>query len=153
GLECQQVTHEVRRVAEVLRRVGREYSFPFGDFSTISTNILVHQSLALAQDSRTVIEGTGADGAFGVGVAYPIWRRVYEVPSLLRRPADAAYSLLKLWRRHSDLERLARASRNSRRMPLGHAFVAENALEGIGYHIPEAIRAELERAIRCSMEV
>src|SRR6184192_13346 len=77
GLECHQVRHELREVAQVLERVDRDYSFPFGDLSTIPTNILVHGSLSLADESRTVIEGTGADGAFGFGVEYRKWQRLY----------------------------------------------------------------------------
>ena len=152
GLECHQVHHDLRKVSDVLQRIGKDYSFPFGDFSTVPTNVLVHESLEWAQRSFVVIEGTGADGAFGAGLKYPKWQRVYRVPAFLRKRADAAYSLFKLWQRNSRLERLGRVARKSMRMPLGQAMVAENALEGIAYSIPQQSSADLEEAIRVNFE-
>ncbi len=153
GLECHQVKHDLRNVSNMLQRIGKDYSFPFGDFSTVPTNILVHESLEWARQSFVVIEGTGADGAFGVGMKYPNWQKVYAIPTLLRQQADAAYSLLKLWKRDSTLEHIGRVARKSMHMPMGQAMVAENALEGIAYNIPYDIRADIEQAIRANFEV
>lgn len=153
GFECHQIRHDAQKVGDMLERVGRDYSLPFGDLSAIPTNLLVHESLPLARESRTVIEGTGADGAFGVGTAYRKWQRAYSIPRPLRRWAEAAYRGLQLWKRHSRLEAAGRLLSRSARLPLGHAALAQNALERIAYTIPDDVQAQLEQAIATSVEV
>lgn len=148
GLECHQIRHDVRKVGDVLERVGTDYSFPFGDISAIPTNILVHEALPFAGESRTVLEGTGADGAFGLGAEYGRWQRAYGIPRPLRRWADAAYRGLQLWKYNSLLERAGRLLSRSARLPVGHAFVAQNAFEDIAYATPQNVQAELERAVQ-----
>ena len=153
GLECHQVRHELREVAQVLERVDRDYSFPFGDLSTIPTNILVHGSLPLADESRTVIEGTGADGAFGFGVEYRKWQRLYAIPRPLRRWAETTYRALRLWRYDSGVERAGRLLSRSAQLSLGQAVVAQNALERVAYTTPDDIQAQLRQAIHANFEV
>jgi len=153
GLKYHQVTHDTGKVSELLNRLGRDYSFPFGDFSTIPTNILVQESLVPGDDPLTVMEGTGADGAFGLAAAYSRWKWIYAVPCPMRRMTDSAYGGLNLWKRNTRTERLARFVRKSVHMSLGHAVVAQNALEGIAYSTPDYIRADLEQAIRTKLEV
>lgn len=153
GLKYHQVTHDTRKVSEMLNRLGRDYSFPFGDFSTIPTNILVQESLAPGEASLTVMEGTGADGAFGLAATYSRWKRIYAVPDQMRRMADSAYRGLNLWKRNSKAERLARFVSKSVHMSLAHAVVAQNALDGIAYLTPDYIRTDLDRAILTRLEV
>jgi asparagine synthase (glutamine-hydrolysing) len=154
GFECHQIRHDALRVGDMLDRVGRDYSFPFGDLSAIPTNLLVHESLPLAGESRTVIEGTGADGTFGLSATYrEKWERAYHVPLPLRRGAEAAYRGLRLWKYRSRLEAACRLLSRSARLPLGHAVLAQNALQGIAYTTPDDVQAELEWAIRTSVEV
>src|SRR5213592_4862351 len=98
--------------------------------------------------SRTVREGTGADGAFGLGAEYGRWQRAYGIPRPLRRWADAAYRGLQLWKYNSLLERAGRLLSRSARLPVGHAFVAQNAFEDIAYTTPQNVQAELERAVQ-----
>lgn len=153
GFACHQIRHDLRKVGDVLGRVGKDYAFPFADISTIPTNILVHEALPLAGDSRMVIEGTGADGAHGLGTEYGKWQRVYAIPQPLRRVVGAAYRGLRLWKRNSLPERVGRLLSRSAQLPLGHAFVAQNAFEHIAYVTPPAVQAELEQAVRASIEV
>ncbi len=154
GFECHQIHHEARSVGAMLERLGRDYSFPFGDRSAIPTNLLVHASLPLARESRTVIEGTGADGTFGLSTTYRRkWERAYRIPRPLRRWVEAAYRGLRLWKYRSRLEAACRLLAKSARLPLGHALVAQNALQGVAYTIPQDVERELEWAIRTSVEV
>ena len=153
GLECHQVHHDVRTAGDVLARVGRDYSVPFGDLSAFPTNILVHEALALTGESRTVIDGTGADGAFGLGGRYRKWQLVYGVPRPLRRWVEAEYRGLQLWKYQSSLERAGRLLSRSARLPLFHAAVAQNALERIAYTIPDDVQAALEQAVQTGVEV
>jgi asparagine synthetase B (glutamine-hydrolysing) len=153
GLECQCIPHDDRIVPAVLDRIGRDYSFPFCDFSTIPTNVLVHASLSSAASSHTVVEGTGADGAFGIAVSYPQWNRVYASPASIRKLAGGAYRWSRLWKHKSMLERFARFLRKSTSLPLAHAVMAQNALDGIAYFTPAEIRASLRDAISNNLEV
>lgn len=148
GMNYHQVKHDPGKVGDVLGRIAEDYSFPFGDCSTVPTNILVHDSLRWTRQAGVVIEGTGADGAFGIGEKYADWSRVYALPTLLRHPANPAYRWLELWKGDSALERLGRVARKSVDMPLGAAVVAENALAGIAYTIPDEIRLGLHEAIK-----
>lgn len=152
GLQCHQIRHDPRKVGDLLARVGTDYSFPFGDLSTIPTNLLVHEALPLAGESRTVLEGTGADGAYGLGTQYRNWQRVYGVPRQLRRWADATYRGLRLWRYNSRLEQAGRILSKSAQLPLGHALVARNALQHVAYTTPDEVQAELEQVVRTSIE-
>src|SRR6267154_1904585 len=144
GLECHQVHHDVRTAGDVLARVGRDYSAPFGDLSVFPTNVLVHEARALAGESRTVVDGSGADGAFDLGGEYRKWQRVYGIPRPLRRWVDAAYRWLQLWKYRSPLEGAGRLLSKSARLPLSHAAAAQNALERIAYTIPDDVRTALE---------
>lgn len=143
GFTCERVSYEPRQAVDVLERAGRDYSFPFGDISTIPTNLLVHASLPSAGAAATVIEGTGADGAFGLGALYEKWHRAYRIPQALRRQVGKLYDALGLWRADSRVERLARFVRKSAELPLPHSVLAQNALQGIAYDAPAASRADL----------
>jgi asparagine synthetase B (glutamine-hydrolysing) len=137
----------------MLNRLGKDYSVPFGDFSTVPMNILVHESMRENERASTVIEGTGADGAFGLAAAYADKRRIYSVPSSLRRLVRSAYRVLRLWKYSSKAERIAGFVSKSVDMSLGQAVVAPNPLESIAYSTPSFVRAELDEAIMTNLQV
>jgi len=147
GFKCELVHQVEGQAVDVLHRAGREYSFPFGDISTIPTNVLVHGSLALASAAATVVEGTGADGAYGLATSFPKWRRAYVVPRLIRKQIARAYGAFELWGLDSRVERASRFVRNSTRLPLSFAVIAQNALEGIAYDAPPQGQASLAQAV------
>ena len=139
-LACERVGHDERRVSDVLGRLARDYAFPFGDISALPTNLLVHAALSGGGgNSRppAAVEGTGADGAFGLAADYRRYRRVFDMPELLRSAGDAAYRWLHLWKRNTRLERALRFVRKSTRLDLGPAIIAQNALDGIAFRVPE----------------
>jgi asparagine synthetase B (glutamine-hydrolysing) len=144
GMTCTRVMHDPSKVADVLGRVGSDYAFPFGDLSTIPTNILAHESGAIAERASTMIEGTGADGGFGLACRYPAWTRVYSIPAAVRRSIATAYRCAGLWKNTSDLGRVAGFVTRSARLCLGPAVIAQNALDGIAYRTPPAIASELQ---------
>ena len=153
GLECHQVHHDVRTAGDVLARVAKDYSVPFGDLSVFPTNVLVHEARALAGESRTVVDGMGADGAFDMWRLNRKWQLVYRVPRPVRRWVDAAYRGLQLWKYRSRLEGAARLLSKSTRMSRLHAAVAQNALERIAYTIPDDVEVALEQAVETGVEV
>lgn len=147
GFQCELIPQVPGEAASVLDRAGRDYSFPFGDISTIPTNMLVHGSLAWTGQARTVVEGTGADGAFGLAASYPKWRRAYAVPGLIRRQIARAYDWLDLWKYDSRAERASRILRKSAGLPLPLALISQNALEGIAYDAQRHLQARLAQAV------
>jgi asparagine synthetase B (glutamine-hydrolysing) len=134
-LACERVTHEAGQMTHVLDRLAEDYAFPFGDLSTLPTNLLVHAALKGIQPSA-VIEGTGADGAFGMSASYRRWSSVFAMPAPLRLAGGAAYDWLRLWRYNSYLERALRFVRKSTRLGIHPAVLAQHSLDGIAFHVP-----------------
>jgi asparagine synthase (glutamine-hydrolysing) len=98
-----------------------------------------------------VLEGTGADGAFGAWTPYS---RVAHLPTPARRTLAAGYGWLGLWQQPTELERVARLARGSVQMPAAHALVlAQNVLDQIAYRMPAATRQEIEAALGEHVEV
>jgi asparagine synthase (glutamine-hydrolysing) len=147
GLRMLRVEHDVREARSVLEHIGEDYSYPFGDFSILPTNMLVHRSLDRLGHLAAAVDGTGADGAFGVGALYPKWRSVYAVPALARRMFGEAYRRHGLWRVRNRLEWCGWMARRSAWMSLGQAFLCQNTLDGIAYDVPAAVRGEIDLAI------
>lgn len=152
GFECEVARPSDDATSAMLERMGREYAYPFGDLSTVPTNHLVHAALGGADDVPVVVEGTGADGAFGLAIKYPWWRRVYGLPPGVRRAVAAAYTGIAAWQRDSVAERFARFVRKSVLMPLGQAVVAQNGLDGIVYTMPPQVRETLADAVRDTID-
>ena len=153
GLPCEVVYHDPSGVAQVLERLAQDYSFPFADLSTIPMSALVHASTTSGPDFPAAVEGTGADGAFGLGDKYPRWRRTYALPGFIRRQVDGVYVTLRLWEHPSQAERAARFLRKSGQMPLGYAVVAQNSLDGIVYDVSPEARTTVAHAVRGGIEV
>ncbi|KKL72976.1 hypothetical protein LCGC14_2079540, partial [marine sediment metagenome] len=150
----EQILYEPSDVESVLQRLGKDYSFPFGDDSVIPTNLLVHGALRHVDSPPCVIEGTGADGGFAMGLKYDPWRRVYSLPLWCRRAIGGGYKRLGLWRSDFFVARLGRVIRRSGQMPLQHAAItAQNALNGIAYDMPREIHDELEETFRAHVGV
>ena len=143
GLRCERVSYEPGQAVGVLERARQDYSFPFGDISTIPTNLLVHASLPQAAAAATVVEGTGADGAFGLGALFRKWHLAYAAPPAVRRLVAGIYDRLALWRTDSRVERLSRFVRKSADLPLPYSVLAQNALRGIAYDAPSEASGRL----------
>jgi asparagine synthetase B (glutamine-hydrolysing) len=135
-LACERVTHDAHDMTHVLDRLARDYAFPFGDLSTLPTNLLVHAALGNGSQPDAVIEGTGADGAFGLSATYTRWRTVFAMPAPLRMAGSVAYDWLRLWRFDFSLERVLRFVRKSTHLGLGPAVLAQHALDGIAFDVP-----------------
>ncbi|MBM3334087.1 asparagine synthase, partial [Candidatus Sumerlaeota bacterium] len=133
GLRYERISHE-RNLCDCLIEPGRIYPQPFGDHSSVPTWDLVHAAMdRLAGERRLILDGTGADGGFGLTKRIEMWSRVVRVPALLRHAASALYGPL-LWHRSSKIEHLFRAFRRSIELPLLSAVMAQNPLAGILYH-------------------
>ncbi len=120
-------------VTACLEAPGKVYPLPFGDYSTAPTTDLALSVLELLDGRRrTIIDGTGADGAFGMIAKVAAWERVFSTPRLVRRAAAAAYGQF-LWARSGRLESLGRVLRRAADLSFVAAVVAQNPLAGIFY--------------------
>ena len=156
GLRYERVLYRLEHLADLLDGLASTYSFPFCDLSTLPTYLLIRGSLVDAGTSGVILEGTGADGAFGIGLGYRFWKWLYRVPYPARWLAAETYRWCDLWKADdtSPAERLGRIARRSVQMPLSHAgVIAANSLNGIFYSMRAEVGRALTRAIEERVEV
>ena len=133
GLQFERVLAK-RDICDCLREPGRVYPQPFGDHSAVSTSDLAHTVVErLSGQQRLILDGTGADGAFGMANKIDIWKRVIRVPTIIKKVASFVYDAI-LWRQKGRIEYISRVLRRSIDMPLLSAVVAQNPLAGTFYH-------------------
>jgi asparagine synthase (glutamine-hydrolysing) len=152
GFEVRRINHDPGAVTDVIARVGRDYSFPFGDISVVPTNLLVHAAANMMPLGSTVLEGTGADGAFGFGATYPFWRSIYAAPTFVRRGVRALYRAAQLWRRDNRPVYALRFVAKSAGLALPQAVIAQHSLDGMALHSTPEMRRDLADTVRTTME-
>lgn len=149
-LEYGEIAHDPSRLSALFQRLPTDYMYPFCDLSTIPTNSLVHEILSKWPGAKTVLDGTGADAAFGHAAGLEQWNWVYSVPQPGRAALAAAYRGLGLWKRPAwRLESWSRKARRSLSLPdrLG-VVLGQQSLDSIAYRIPKEIRQALLEAVR-----
>lgn len=147
GLPCERVVFSPEGVAGVLERSVRDYTAPFVDIASFATHALLAGIGPGSQAAGAVIDGVGADAAFGLGPKVHDWRRIYDLPIPLRIAVSQGYRRLHLWEGTTRAEEPARLVRRSLQMALPHASSALNALDGVVYDIPTDARARIEGAL------
>ncbi len=131
-------------VEDVLTHAGRDYRTPFGDHSTVPTYRLVRSVIRTFGIEFTVLDGTGADGAFGLFGRARQWQKLNSTPRGLLRIGSQGYKSLRLWQRESRCEYWFRLLRRASQHRFPLAAVAQNALSGIAYHLPKHVSDEVE---------
>lgn len=132
GLPYQRIFAE-EGLCQCLKQPGQIYSQPFGDHSTVPTSALARAVVnRFGNERKVIIDGTGADGAFGMLGKIKSWQSVERVPVFLRLLVSLSYEKL-FWRNDSRFERLGRICRRSTQLPIAGAVIAQNALAGIFY--------------------
>jgi asparagine synthetase B (glutamine-hydrolysing) len=132
GLKFERVSGN-RRPCSCLDAPGGIYPQPFGDHSTAPTSDLAYSVVErLSNQKRLILDGTGADGAFGMATKIGSWERMSRIPPIVKRSAAFAYSKM-LWHRKGRIEYVARILRRSAEMPLLSAILAQNPLAGTFY--------------------
>lgn len=135
GLEMQTVMAS-DGAFELLDAIGTTYRQPFTDHSALPTYELAMAAVRRFPATRPVIDGTGADGAFGLFGKAQSWNRLYRVPGALRRLANRAYNITALWRHASRIEYGTRVLARTAGLPAFVAAVAQNGFAGVLYHAP-----------------
>lgn len=131
-------------VEDVLSHAASYYRSPFGDHSAIPTCALVRNLIQRFGAEYIALDGTGADGAFGLFAKARQWQRLCSLPLAVRQLGSLAYRISGAWQRQSTVEYRLRLLRRAaqHRHPL--AAVAENCLEGIAYSASKEIREEVD---------
>jgi hypothetical protein len=104
--------------------------------------------LEIGTESRTIVDGAGADGLFGSFPKLSRWGALYRIPSIFRRMLSAAYGPGRFWTGRGRCARRMAWSRISCQMDfLLASMIAENPLCGIAYRAPKAIRREVQQIL------
>jgi asparagine synthase (glutamine-hydrolysing) len=131
-------------VEDVLTHAGSDYRTPFGDHSTIPTYRLIRSVIRGFGPEFTLLDGTGADGAFGLFGRARQWQRLNSIPGGLLRFGSQAYKYFQLWQEESKVEHWFRLLRRASQHRFPLAAVAQNALSGIAYNVPKHVSDEVE---------
>jgi asparagine synthetase B (glutamine-hydrolysing) len=127
----------------VLEAPGELFPLPFGDASTPASIAMAQQIVQRFEgESRVIIDGTGADGAFGLVRKIERWRQIYRLPDLARRVASMWYRR-GLWRSAGKWEAVVRPVARSAGLSLPAALTAQNGIVDDFVAVPE-IRHELQ---------
>lgn len=121
-------------LCDCLINPGQVYPQPFGDQSTVPTSDFANSvKNHLIGQNRLILDGTGADGGFGMKNKIKTWELVLRVPAIIKHLASVVYDPI-LWQRSGKLEYLSRILRRSKDMPLLSGVLALNPLSGIFYY-------------------
>lgn len=132
GLKFERVQAN-RRLCSCLDAPGAIYPQPFGDYSTVPTSDLAYSVVErLSSQGRLILDGTGADGAFGMTAQIDSWEKMSRMPQIIKTSAASMYSKT-LWHQTGRIEHVARILRRSAEMPPLSAILAQNPLAGIFY--------------------
>lgn len=139
-----QIMHDPKRVPDILDGTYRDYSFPFGDYATIPSNLMVKSLLASYSGCSLIIDGSGADQTFGLYKNYAEWKLIYHLPSFIRYGMSKGFENMELWKKETDIEKFIQKIRLSQSLPTPLAWLfAKNSFDGILYTTPEHIRQSL----------
>jgi len=138
GLRIECVEAFEKGLLRCLECPGRIFPLPFADESTAPMTVLANHLIS-REDTKnaTIIDGTGADGVFGLGNKTYKWSKLFLIPKELRKILALPYSL-GFWKRPGETEYLCRLLRRSCDLPPWAAFIAQNALNKILYRQEES---------------
>jgi asparagine synthase (glutamine-hydrolysing) len=143
GLSFERIPYSTDRLEEYFSRLGVLYPLPFGDPSAFPTYLLAEGIIDGHEDHRVILDGTGADGAFGMLRNATWWLRISRLPRFAGKLSGVIYNTGKIWRRReSHLGRLLRVLYSLAQMPSLHASMMQNPLCNIAYHVPDVLRSE-----------
>ena len=123
----------VDAVAELVTHFGNWYASPFVDHSAVPTSALSRIVAAQFSADRPILDGTGADGLFGLAAAAHAWRKVYQIPNTFRLLAGKIYSVLNMYSGVSKSEYRLRVLRRSALLPFPLSMIANNPLRNVAY--------------------
>jgi asparagine synthase (glutamine-hydrolysing) len=134
GLKFDSFSFDIESVPTMLDRIAKDYSFPFGDFSTIATNLLASHAATVLSSRSWILDGTGADGIFLVSTSSKRLNRLYQIPRIVRRFLASFFHHERLFNGSGLLSRYLGMIHQSLKLPLLQAEVISNTrLGGIAF--------------------
>jgi asparagine synthetase B (glutamine-hydrolysing) len=152
GLPLERIEDTQDNAIEMLTHAVADYSYPFADCSSLPTNLLVRASTPWLPPGSEVVDGTGADGAFGLGFVVARALRTRGLLGIVPRWAGDIAGWLHAWGGFSaDDGRFASLLRLMRRAtmmpPLLATVTAQNSLHGECFYAARDARQEVEAAM------
>jgi asparagine synthase (glutamine-hydrolysing) len=152
GLPFERIEHSTEEAVDVLAHAARDYSYPFGDYSSLPTNLLVRASAPWLPPGSEVLDGTGADGVFAVGFAFEgSIRSRYEplglLPPWIGELAGRIHRWAGLIATDGTTALTMRLIHRATTMPpLLAALIAQNSLHGECFRVAREVRTKVTEA-------
>ncbi len=115
-----------------LESPGTIYPQPFADHSVVPTSDFAYAVLDRLGPGMLVLDGTGADGGFGLGAKIRTFQQMRRLPAWVLQFAGRQYQD-RLWQTTGVFERVLRVLSRLGQMPLLAALIAQNPLAGKWY--------------------
>ena len=153
GMPIERIQPASEKAVDILARAALEYSYPFGDYSSLPTNLLVRATTARLPRGSEVVDGTGADGVFAVGhTRQDVIRSRYEPLGSLTPWIGQLAGRLHAWSGLTASDgRIAAAARLIRCVttmpPLLAAVIAQNSLQDECFYATSEVRASVNDAL------
>jgi asparagine synthetase B (glutamine-hydrolysing) len=136
GLDFLQIKDADYNSFEMLDEIANIYKHPFGDHSSLPTYSLSRAVIENFPRSRVIVDGTGADGAFGLFAKVLQYQKLYRIPKIFRMSMGHLYKAGEYWKINSRIEYMLRLCRRTAQMPMLPTSIAQNPLLDIIYHVP-----------------
>ena len=145
GLPYEEYLYSPHELEDYLSKLASTYPIPLGNISAYPSALLAKAIVDGHQDYRIALDGTGADGAFGLVSSAFRWRRITHLPRVIRSGSGLVYKAGKMWTKgNSRIGRNLGKLYTSAQMPILQASVARNPLSEIAYHFPDHVRSETQ---------
>lgn len=142
GLHFIRILNDDTDVSTVLDNAGLLYPSPFCDHSALPTYQLC-RAVTERFNRGTILDGTGADGGFGLAVKSDYWKCVHRIPLLLRQFGSRMYAAGTPWLHASRSEYVLRILRRSALLDYPLSAIAQNAFSDIAYFASKPVQNEV----------
>jgi len=127
------VSWDINTGYESLTNAAELYRHPFCDQSCVPTYALTKSIITNYGNERSILDGTGADGAFGLHKKIHLSQLLYSVPPAIRQSIGKLYPLFNLWKTTGRFEYYVKLMRRSSIIPELANSIALNPLANIGF--------------------
>lgn len=133
GFTLDIIYWEKDRGFDSLENAAKIYRQPFCDHGTVHGYLFAKEITKKYSNSRTILDGTGADGAFGSFGIADNSKRLYKLPLRMRKLFSVLYGKADFWKNTTKLEYYVRLLRRSSALSELLNATANNPLYNISY--------------------
>jgi hypothetical protein len=134
GVKLDIIQWDLELGLESITKATTLYHILFCDHFCIQTHCLSCEIKSRYEGNRVVLDGSGADTDFGLYGRTDQIRKLYSIPTSIRKIMSSPYGLLKLWKKRSKLEHFCDVIRRSTTLAELPFSIAQNPLLGIGFY-------------------